>query len=262
MKPERILEEQRITVKRGRTNSLGFEPAFNSYFDFYLSSKYVDPPLLHLEDVTFHLFLRKNLNDNNPEWKMPSYRQIQRKFRIGQGKLTAMMSRLERAKLLVKVSGVRTDGPNVTNDYVLGDPIPHVDEFLAVLAAGFFDPASESDAPPASKMDAPPASESDAPPASILDADQQTSIQHTSEEANYAVLWQNVQELLRQHVPAETFRLFIADIQLHTIEGDMATIRTPNAKAVDWLKAQMTKPICRLLTAETGEPVTAIRFVE
>lgn len=76
MKPEKILEEQRITVKRGRTNGLGFEPAWNCFFDFYLSTRYVDPPLLQLEDVTFFLFIRKNINDSNPDWHMPSIRQI------------------------------------------------------------------------------------------------------------------------------------------------------------------------------------------
>jgi hypothetical protein len=106
MNVHEILADQVIHVKRGRMNGLGFEPAFNSYFDFYASSKYVDPPLLQLEDIAFHLFLRKNLNDKNPAWQMPSVRQIRKKFRIGQHKLEAMLKRLEQAHLLQKESGV------------------------------------------------------------------------------------------------------------------------------------------------------------
>ncbi|GEM_PF-3653333 len=59
MHAEQILEDQILYVKRGRFNGLGFEPAFNSYFDFYLDCKYFGEPLLELQDVTFHLYLRK-----------------------------------------------------------------------------------------------------------------------------------------------------------------------------------------------------------
>ena len=45
MRAKDILEDQIIHVKRGRLNGLGFEPAFNSYFDFYLSAKYFGEPL-------------------------------------------------------------------------------------------------------------------------------------------------------------------------------------------------------------------------
>src|SRR6478672_9236884 len=83
MNTSRILEDQVIHVKRGRANSFGFEPAWNAYFDFYLSTKYFDESLLELEDVAFHLLLRKNLNDRNPDWKMPSIRQFKKGFGIG-----------------------------------------------------------------------------------------------------------------------------------------------------------------------------------
>ncbi len=76
MRADKILDDQIIHVKRGRLNGLGFEPAFNSYFDFYLSSKYFGEPLLELEDLGLHLYLRKNLNDTNKKWKMPTIRQM------------------------------------------------------------------------------------------------------------------------------------------------------------------------------------------
>src|SRR2546421_3030719 len=140
MNTSRILEDQVIHVKRGRANSFGFEPAWNAYFDFYLSTKYFDEALLELEDVTFHLFLRKNLNDRNPDWKMPTIRQIKKRFGIGQAKIEAMLARLANAHLLEKESGVGKDdnGQNVDNNYTLSDPIPTLNEFLAVAAAGLF----------------------------------------------------------------------------------------------------------------------------
>src|SRR3954469_2043217 len=138
--PQQILEDQVIHVKRGRTNQFGFEPAWNSYFDFYLSPKYIDPPLLQLDDVTFHLFLRKNLNDNNAAWKMPSIRQMMRRLSVSQVKLTNMMARLDQAKLLEKVSGYRKgdEGENIPNHYILSDPVQTLDEFLVLAAAGIF----------------------------------------------------------------------------------------------------------------------------
>src|SRR4051794_8798534 len=94
MRANDILSDQVIHVKRGRSNGLGFEPAFNGYFDFYLNAKYFGEPLLELEDVTFHLFLRKNLNDRNKSWKMPTIRQMKKRFCISQAKVYAMLDRL------------------------------------------------------------------------------------------------------------------------------------------------------------------------
>jgi hypothetical protein len=162
MNASQILEDQVIHVKRGRLNAMGFEPCWNAYFDFYLSPKYIDPPLLQLEDVTFHLFLRKNLNDQNPQWRMPSIRQMMRRLDTGQRKIEAMMRRLDEAHLLEKVSGYRagTDGENIPNHYILSDPIPELAEFLAVAAEGYFprlpkeawqelmDPVRETRTPP------------------------------------------------------------------------------------------------------------------
>lgn len=117
MRASQILSDQVIHVKKGRFNSFGFEPLWNSYFDFYLDSRYFKEPLLELQDVTFHLYLRKNLNDHNPRWKMPTIRQIMKKFRIGQAKVYAMLDRLEKAHLLTLESGVRVDVVNERNDY-------------------------------------------------------------------------------------------------------------------------------------------------
>ena len=133
----KILDEQVIHLKRGRTNSFGWEPAWNSYFDFYASSKYISPPLIKLEDISLHLFLRKNLNDKNPQWKMPTIRQLKKKFAVSQDKIEGMMKRLEDAHLLRKVSGA-SNGFNVGNDYILSDPVQTLDEFLIVACEGVF----------------------------------------------------------------------------------------------------------------------------
>ena len=119
MPAKAILEDQVIVVKRGRSNGLGFEPAFNSYFDFYLDTKYFGQSLLQLQDVTFHLFLRKNLNDQNPSWKMPTLRRMRQKFGISNDRIYAMFMRLEKAHLLTKESGTRTGVINTRNNYIL-----------------------------------------------------------------------------------------------------------------------------------------------
>jgi hypothetical protein len=120
-----ILDRQIIRLKRRCMNSFGFEPAWNAYFDFYLSSKYVQQPLLQLEDVTFHLFLRKNLNDQDPAWQMPSMRQIKRRLGIGQDRIEAMIERLVTVHLLEKVSGEEQGekGEHMPNTYLLSHPI-------------------------------------------------------------------------------------------------------------------------------------------
>lgn len=140
MRASQILNDQVIHVKKGRFNSFGFEPLWNSYFDFYLDSRYFGKPLLELADVTLHLYLRKNLNDKNPDWKMPTIRQMKKKFHVSQGKLEAMLRRLDAAQLLKKVSGQGKGehGEHVANHYVLSDPIQTLQEFLLVANAGEF----------------------------------------------------------------------------------------------------------------------------
>ena len=107
MNASEILEGQTIILKRGRMNSYGYEPAWNSYFDFYISPKYVNPSLLKLEDMSLHLFLRKNINDRDPSWKMPTIKQMKTKLGVSYDRLYAIMARLEKAHLLYKESGVK-----------------------------------------------------------------------------------------------------------------------------------------------------------
>src|SRR3990172_10376106 len=109
------------TLYKGRQIDFGFEPCANAFFDFYVTPKYIDPPLLQLEDIAFFLFLRKNVNLHNPGWKMPSIRQMMRRLGVSQRKLEAMMARLIKARLLEKVSGYRAgeNGQNIPNDYLL-----------------------------------------------------------------------------------------------------------------------------------------------
>ena len=88
----------------------------------------------------FHLFLRKNLNLHNPEWRMPSIRQMMRRLNIGQKKIQGMMLNLERAHLLSKESGYRKGeyGDNVQNVYILSDPVQTLEEFIKIAQQGFF----------------------------------------------------------------------------------------------------------------------------
>jgi hypothetical protein len=137
-KATKILDSQVIRIKRGRLTRFGFEPAWNAYFDFYLSSKYLERPILKLEDITFHLFLRKNLNDNDPNWHMPSFRMMKRRLGVSQDRIEGILERLTKAQLLKRISGKQQGekGANVANTYVLSDPIQNLEEFLTVAAAG------------------------------------------------------------------------------------------------------------------------------
>src|SRR5688572_9750425 len=90
MRTKDTLDAQ-VILKKGRLNGYGYEPAWSSYFDYYISSKYVKPQLIRLEDAMFHLFLRKNLNTRNPQWRMPSIRQMMVRLCVGQKKIEGMM---------------------------------------------------------------------------------------------------------------------------------------------------------------------------
>lgn len=259
MQPVRILDEQRITVKRGRMNGLGFEPCFNSFFDFYLSTRYTNPPLLQLEDVTFFLFIRKNINDGNPDWKMPSIKQMKTKFAIGQGKIDAMMRRLHHAKLLVKVSGKRYDSPNVNNEYILSDPISNVEEFLIVLDAGLFDPIPETGIGGVPEMGIALQPELGIGPIPEMGRDQHTSFEQRDITTT---AWGNVLGLLKQHLPADTYQLFLADTQLLAIEDSTAVLITPRSSANTWLERQMAPSIRRLLTVELGVKIEGVKVVK
>jgi hypothetical protein len=135
-----ILDDQVIRIKRGRLNKFGFEPAWNAYYDFYLSNKYLKQPIIRLEDVAFHLFMRKNLNDDDPTWRMPSFRMMKKRLGVSQDKIEGMLERLARAHLLNKISGKRKGkkGADIANTYVLSDPIQNLQDFLTVAAAGQF----------------------------------------------------------------------------------------------------------------------------
>lgn len=253
MKPERILEEQRITVKRGRMNGLGFEPCHNAFFDFYLNTKYFNPPLLQLEDVTFFLFIRKNINDNNPEWKMPSLRHIKQRFGMGYGRYAGIMKRLERAKLIVKVSGVRGGQPNVNNEYFLSDPIPYMDEFVAVMEAGLFDPESETDPRHESEIDPWVESEIDSGGGSDSEQLKQTSSLNIPGEQTDDLIktaWKNVLAILKQHLQAETYHRFLEDVTFISLDEGTITLATNKPYVRDWLALRMDKRLVQLFKIE------------
>jgi hypothetical protein len=266
MDAKAILQDQVIRLKRGRLNGLGFEPAYNAFFDFYLSSKYIDPPLLRLEDVTFFLFLRKNLNDQNPEWRMPSMRQMTRKFRIGQHRIEAIMERLDQAQLLKKQSGrgAGPDGENVTNHYLLSDPLPTLDEFLLVALSGVFgqplreewrefvtdDPCSQYGYTPVAETATPPVAETATPPVAETARDQQTLTTKQGVLPENDFLWNAVLENLKSQLPSTTFYNLVADTRLATLENGVATILTPRAGALEWLTTRLAKKVKLLLTIE------------
>jgi hypothetical protein len=249
---KQILEEQVIHVKRGRLSGLGFEPAFNAYYDFYLDSKYFERPLLELEDVTFFLYLRKNLNDRNPQWKMPTIRQMKKKFRISQDKIEAMMRRLDRAHLLKKESGYRKgeDGMNVRNDYILSDPIQTLDEFLTVAQEGGFLISLREEWCTAESCtenrytDVPPNGTAPEPESGT---DQQTlKTKHTSART-VDPRWQIVLNDLQLSLATKTFERFLDGTDLIEITNQTAVIGTSQAYARDWIENRLSDRIRRLL---------------
>jgi hypothetical protein len=247
----KILEEQTLTVKRGRLNGLGFEPAFNSYFDFYASSKYIDPPLLELEDIAFHLFLRKNLNDRNPRWKMPSIRQIRAKFRMGHNRFTAILNRLEQAHLLRKESGVGKGeyGRNTRNGYILSDPVQTLDEFLTLAREGVFGvlPRGEWLCVRNGHTNV---FETDTSYVPETDTDQQTLTSKQTDEPFEDKLWQQVLSTLKNQTPAATFNSFVVDTKLLSIVDGVATVTTTRPFAIDWLRNRMKNNLQKTLNLE------------
>lgn len=69
---------------------------------------------------------------------MPTMRYMKKRFKVGHNRINAMMSRLEAAHLLRKESGAKEGEANVANVYILSDPIPTLDEFLAVAVEDLF----------------------------------------------------------------------------------------------------------------------------
>ena len=260
MRADKILDDQIIHVKRGRLNGLGFEPAFNSYFDFYASSKYIDPPLIQLEDIAFHLYLRKNLNDTNPRWKMPTIRQMKTRFRIGSHKLDAMMKRLDDAHLLKKESGYREGEINTRNNYLLSDPIQTLDEFLIVATEGVFGRPLRSEwlCSQNENMDVP---ETRTPYVPETSTDQQTLNTKQTADSVENKLWNNVLKQLQ--LPADTFNTFLADTSFQGVEDGVAVITTSCSYAKDWLENRMCNQIKKVLSVELrmngGQKIDSVR---
>lgn len=260
MNVEEIFENQVIYIKRGRINGLGFEPAFNSYFDFYMNTKYFDPPLIELQDGMFHLFLRKNINDKNPDWRMPTIRQMKQKFRIGQARIDAMLKRLDEAHLLKKISGVRSGVVNTQNHYVLSDPINELPEFLAAAVSGGFGrplhPEWEADSYV-------PEMGTYIPEMGTTHVPEMGTLKHTLIEQKGDTIWNSVLLQLRTQILEATFYTFVANTQLEKIEGDTATIIAPRAN--NWLDRQMLKQFRTALNLElrlAGRPeIKEIRIV-
>jgi len=263
MHAEDILNDQVIHVKRGRLNGLGFEPAFNSYFDFYASSKYIDPPLLQLEDIAFHLFLRKNLNDTNPRWKMPTIRQMKTRFRTGSHKLDAMMKRLDEAHLLKKVSGYREGETNTRNNYLLSDPIQMLSEFLIVASEGLFGMSLRSEwvCSQNENMDVP---ETRTPHVPEMRTDQQTLNPQQTDDSVEDKLWKSVLKQLQMQMPKDSYATFLADTIYQGITDGVAVITTSRSYAKDWLENRMSNQVKRVLAVELrmngGEKIDSVRF--
>ncbi len=253
-----------MRVKQGRFIDFGFEPCANAFFDFYVTPKYIDPPLLELQDVAFFLFLRKNVNPSNPNWKMPSVRQMMRRLHVSQRKLDAMIARLSRAKLLEKESGLKAGekGENVSNDYLLSDPYPTLEEFLVAFYEDIKDTwkAYIDEIYPVREMHT-GARESDTPPVRETDTayKQTTSKEQTVEEE----LWHSVLETLRLQLPAATFDSFIRNSSLVSLENGTATIELANSRAKGWVENRLEKQIRMLLSIERGgDRVKELHIVE
>jgi hypothetical protein len=196
---------------------------------------------LQLEDVTFFLFLRKNLNDIDPTWKMPSIRQMMRRLAISNRKLRAMMVRLDTAQLLRKISGLREGGANVTNEYVLSDPIPTLEEFLIVASEGVFGalPKDGGCVQKAHRVYA----ESTHPP----ECEKHTLKQTLKTEQG---VWDSVLTQLQFAVPQSTFAVFLQGTELLSIAEGVATVGTQRPHVCDWLQRQMAPRIKKVLEAE------------
>jgi hypothetical protein len=246
MVADKILSDQVVHVKRGRMNQLGFEPLYNSYFDFYLDGRYFGKPLLQLEDVTFHLYLRKNLTPSHPCWRMPSIRQIKKKFSI-KDKIEGMMLRLHNAHLLRKESGIGRgeDGRNTTNDYILSDPIPTLEEFLAVASEDMFG------VPLVGTYHIDPVPEIGTPGVPEVGRQKQTSLQQT---------WDRILSSLKSEMLSATFNIFLADTTLE-IEGTTVIIRTSNTFAHSWIENRMSDKLLKRLRIELSQELTELHCV-
>lgn len=132
-----VSAESKRRVRLADGQRKGFETAWNEYFDCYATTTYLDTPLIRLEDIAYHLYLKKNINPTNPRWELPSFRQLKRILGLSQDKIQGIEGRLGAAGLLLKESGVGKGrkGENVANDYLLYEPRALAD-FLVDVAGG------------------------------------------------------------------------------------------------------------------------------
>jgi hypothetical protein len=259
-----ILSDQ-VIFKKGRFNNYGFEPCANSFFDFYIYDKYTTEPLLKLEDIGFHVFLRKNLNDRNPQWKMPTIRQMMKRVSVSYSKLTNMMQRLEAAHLLTKQSGFRKGehGENIRNEYVLSDPIQTLEEFLEVASTGLFafpvrpeyfiSLSEERDETCRGNRDTsvaeiatPPVAEIATPPVAEIATYKQTSYKQTSGKQRVDPAFAE----LRSSMPEKTFDRFLAGARFLGVEEGVAVIGLSDGYAKDWIENRMANRIKQVFKAE------------
>jgi hypothetical protein len=255
-------------VKQGRYIDFGFEPCANAFFDFYVNPKFIDPPLLDLQDVGFFLFLRKNVNPKNPAWKMPSIRQMKRRLGVGQDRLLAIMKRLEHTGLLVKETGLGQGekGANISNTYLLSDPLPTLAEFLyafqdelkeewkAYLAS--LDPVPEmgTGGVPETGTGVPETGTAAVP-------DSGTHKQTSDQQTAWDDLWLSVLDLLRLQMPYTTYLTFVEPTRLVDFRDGTATIALRNPLAKDWVENRLAWQLKKLLAIESKTKVEAIRVV-
>jgi hypothetical protein len=260
--------DQAMYVKQGRYIDFGFEPCANAFFDFYVNPKYVDPPLLDIQDVGFFLFLRKNVNPKSPKWKMPSIRQMKVRLGVGQDRITAIMKRLEHTGLLVKDSGIGRGekGENISNDYLLSDPLPTLVEFLYAFKEELkeewkaylesLDPVPEMGTGGVPEMGT---SVPKTGTAGVPDSD--THKQTSYKQTEWDDIWSSVLEILKSQLPQSTYYSFMESTRLVELCNGAATLALPNVKAKDWIENRLARQLKQLLSIEGKMKVEEIHVV-
>lgn len=178
----------------------GYEPCYNTFFDLYLEQGY-----LQLEDVTFYLFLRKHHN-----YRTPTIRHMKQKFGVGQGKIYAMLERLESANLLKK----EIDGYTLYEP-VVGTDVPVIDTLVPEMGA----------------VDVPK-----------IETSVPTESTHKQTD-----LWESVLSNIKPSMQDATFNAFLKSSQLISLEP--ATIEV-NPSAKHWVEKQLEKKLLRALNVE------------
>ncbi len=184
---------------------------------------------------------------------MPSIRQMMRRLSVSQVKLTAMMARLDQAKLLEKVSGYRAgeEGENIPNHYILSDPVQTLDEFLILAAAGVFDRQLNEawQEYPCIENQYTPYQLSIHPPVSEINTYKQT-LNTKQDDSEFGQLWSAILETLKLQLPQTTFRSFVESTRLVGLEGQTAMIELSNAATKDWIENRLARQIKQLLYIE------------